>query len=40
MTPEWKFVAASFALTWLTLGGYALYLARRIRRAESAAREE
>jgi CcmD family protein len=31
---EWTFIAAAYALTWLTLGGYALWLWRRARRAE------
>jgi CcmD family protein len=36
VTNEWSYITAAYALTWLTLGGYALYLWRRARRAERA----
>ena len=32
---EWSYVIAAFALTWVTLAGYAIHLARRVRRAEA-----
>lgn len=30
---EWNFVIAAYALTWVTVVGYAVYVARRLRRA-------
>jgi CcmD family protein len=30
---EWVFVSAAYAVTWVVLLGYAMYLNRRIRRA-------
>lgn len=36
---DWVFIGAAFGVTWLGLAGYALYVARRNRRAEAAARE-
>jgi hypothetical protein len=32
---EWVFIGAAYGLTWLTLGGYALYLRARTRRARA-----
>jgi CcmD family protein len=32
---EWPFVIAAYVLTWIVIGGYAYYLARRGRRAAS-----
>lgn len=33
---EWNFIAVSYALTWVTLAGFAVYVWRRARRAERA----
>jgi len=33
---EWNFIIGAYALTWLGLLGYAVYLARRIGRAAAA----
>lgn len=30
---EWGYVGVSYALTWIVLGGYALHLRNRMRRA-------
>lgn len=30
---EWNYIIAAYALTWITLLGYAAHLARRLRRA-------
>ena len=35
---EWYFIGAAFALTWVTLAGYAAYVTRRAARAERAMR--
>ena len=32
-TNEWAFVVAAYAITWITLAGYGIYLARVRRRA-------
>jgi CcmD family protein len=32
---EWRFIIAAYAITWITLVGYGVYLARVRRRAES-----
>lgn len=34
MTNEWAWVAAAYGLTWATLGGYLVYLARQARRVK------
>jgi len=39
MQSEWNFVAAAYGLAWATLGGYALYLRARVRRARRALAE-
>jgi heme exporter protein CcmD len=31
---EWNFVVAAYALTWVTLAGFAVYVWRRARQAE------
>lgn len=33
---EWNYVVAAYALTWVTLAGFAAYVWRRARRAERA----
>ena len=30
---EWSYIIAAYALTWIGLAGYAIHLARRLRRA-------
>lgn len=30
---EWNYIVGAYALTWIALVGYALHLARRLRRA-------
>lgn len=41
MSGEMSYVWAAFVLTWISMGGYALMLMRRVRRAEAElAREE
>ncbi|MEX2528668.1 MAG: CcmD family protein [Gemmatimonadota bacterium] len=32
MTNEWVWVAAAYGLTWVTLAGYLVYLARQAKR--------
>jgi CcmD family protein len=36
MTNEWNYVIAAYVVTWVVVGGYALYLVRGTRRAEIA----
>ncbi len=36
---EWNFIIAAYALTWLVLAGYLVYLNERVRRARLAWRE-
>ena len=31
---EWNYIIAAYVVTWLGLGGYAIYLARLTKRAE------
>ena len=33
---EWNFIIGAYALTWVALLGYAVYLARRVGRAAAA----
>ena len=33
MANQWSYIIAAYVLTWVTLGGYAMYLWRRHRRA-------
>ena len=33
---NWNFIVAAYALTWVTLAGFAVYVWRRARRAERA----
>lgn len=33
---EWNFIIAAYALAWLTVATYAVYVWRRVRRAERA----
>ena len=35
---EWSYIRAAYALTWVTLGSYAIYLVRRMLAAERSAR--
>jgi CcmD family protein len=35
MTSEWRFIVAAYAITWVTLAGYAVRLLRLRRRAEA-----
>ena len=35
---EWSYIRAAYGLTWVTLGGYAIYLVRRMLAAERSAR--
>lgn len=37
---EWSYVVAAYALTWVGLAGYALYLHARARRAQRLLRDE
>jgi len=32
---EWNYIVGAYALTWIGLVGYAIHLARRLRRAAS-----
>ena len=36
---EWRFIIAAYALTWITLLGYGVYL-RRVRKRAESLREE
>jgi CcmD family protein len=32
---EWNYIVAAYTLTWIAIAGYAIHLARRLRRAAS-----
>jgi hypothetical protein len=37
---EWNYIIAAYVLTWVVLGAFALYVRRRVARAESAWRAD
>ena len=37
---EWNYIIAAYVLTWVVLAAFALYVRRRVARAESAWRDD